>query len=203
MTGSQPLLRVEGLSCERDGRLLFHDLAFSLSGGECLELRGPNGSGKSTLVRAAAGLYPDYTGTIEVDDSLYLGHRLGVSTLLTAEENLRWYAALRPGSHDVSRALEQVGMAGFERVACQHMSAGQQRRVGLARLVLMRAPLWLLDEPLTALDQAGQQLVRTLIEAQCSRGGAVLCATHQPLGLAGAGVLSLEADDAIVQDRRR
>jgi heme exporter protein A len=203
VTAARPLLRVEHLSCERDGRTLFRDLAFSLSAGDCLELRGPNGSGKSTLIRAIAGLYPDYTGTIEAGESLYLGHRPGISALLTAGENLRWYAALRPGGIGVGEALEQVGMAGYERVACQHMSAGQQRRVGLARLALMDAPLWLLDEPLTALDQAGQQLVRALIDVQRARGGAVLCATHQPLGLAGADLLSLEASDATVQDPPR
>lgn len=180
--------------------MLFHDLGLSLSPGECLELRGPNGSGKSTLLRAIAGLYPDYTGTIDAAESLYLGHRPGISGLLTARENLRWYAALRPGDAGVDQALAQVGMAGFERVPCQQMSAGQQRRVGLARLILCPAPLWLLDEPLTALDQAGQQLVRSLIHAQTGRDGAVLCATHQPLGLPGAGVLSLEVPSVEVTD---
>ncbi len=192
---SKVLLRLEGLACERDGRELFRDLALTLCGGECLELRGPNGSGKSTLIRAIAGLYPDFTGTIEAGDSLYLGHRPGISTLLTASENLRWYAALRPGTDAVGQALERVGMAGFERVPCRQMSAGQQRRVGLARLILCRAPLWLLDEPLTALDADGQTLVRELIDGQLGRGGAVLCATHQPLGLAAARVLSLEVND--------
>lgn len=191
-----PLLCIEGLGCERDGRRLFAGLNLELHGGDCLELRGPNGSGKSTLLRAAAGLFPDYTGTIEAAESLYLGHRPGISALLTAAENLRWYVALRPGDGDVTAALERVGMAGYERVACQAMSAGQQRRVGLARLVCCRAPLWLLDEPLTALDRAGAELVRGLIQDQLAAGGAVLCATHQPLGLAGGAVLSLEAQHA-------
>jgi len=186
-----PLLELSGFSCERDGRTLFEDLTVALGPGGCLELRGPNGSGKSTLLRAVAGLYPDFAGTIEVADSLYFGHRPGIGSLLTAQENLRWYASLRPGSVSVSEALERVGMAGYERVACQHMSAGQQRRVALARLVLCPAQLWLLDEPLTALDRDGQALVRTLIEDQRGRGGAVLCATHQPLGIDAAGVLDL------------
>lgn len=186
------LLSVHGLSCERDGRLLFDGLAMSLHPGDCLELRGPNGSGKSTLLRAVAGLYPDYTGTIEAADSLYVGHRPGIAALLTAAENLGWYAALRPGGLGVAAALARVGMTGYERVACQQMSAGQQRRVALARLLTCPAPLWLLDEPLTALDGAGQGLVRELIDAQRRNGGAVLCATHQPLELSGAGVLSLD-----------
>lgn len=186
-----PLLALSGFSCERDGRTLFDDLTVTLGPGDCLELRGPNGSGKSTLLRAVVGLYPDFAGTIEAAESLYLGHRPGIGSLLTAEENLRWYASLKPGGASVGEALERVGMAGYERVACQHMSAGQQRRVALARLVLCPAQLWLLDEPLTALDRDGQTLVRTLIGDQRGRGGAVLCATHQPLGIDGAGVLDL------------
>ncbi len=188
-----PLLRIEGLGCERDGRLLFGGLDLILDAGECLELKGPNGSGKSTLLRAVAGLYPDYTGTIQAAQSLYFGHRPGVSAVLTAEENLRWYAALCPGrgTGTVTDVLARVGMAGYERVACQHMSAGQQRRVALARLALCAAPLWLLDEPLTALDASGQSLVRALIADQLGRGGAVVCATHQSLEVSGTRVLEL------------
>lgn len=189
---SGPVLRISGASCERDGRLLFQDLELTLHAGECLELRGPNGSGKSTLIRAIAGLYPDVEGTIEGADSLYLGHRLGINVLLTAAENLHWYAALRPGGAAVEEALAAVGMAGFERVSCQHMSAGQQRRVGLARLLVCPARLWLLDEPLTALDQGGQGLVRTLVAGHVEGGGAALCATHQSLALPGARILSLD-----------
>ncbi len=185
------LLALRDFSCERDGRMLFRNLALTVAPGECVELRGPNGSGKSTLIRAVAGLFPDFTGTIEAAECLYVGHRAGIAALLSAEENLRWYAALRPGGLGVGAALERVGMAGYERVPCQHMSAGQQRRVALARLVLCPAPLWLLDEPLTALDAAGQRLVLELIGEQRRRGGAALCATHQPLEIAGARVLDL------------
>ncbi|HEX7035000.1 MAG TPA: heme ABC exporter ATP-binding protein CcmA [Pseudomonadales bacterium] len=199
----EPLLSVEAFGCERDGRRLFHDLTFTLGAGEALELKGPNGSGKSTLLKAIAGLYTDYTGTIRAADRLYLGHRPGLGLLLTAEENLRWYAAL--GAADgarppIAEALARVGMAGYERVPCQQMSAGQLRRVGLARLLVCAAPLWLLDEPLTALDRSGQVLVRGLIEEQRGRGGAVLCATHQALGLPGAGTLSLEVQHASTED---
>jgi heme exporter protein A len=199
-----PLLRLDDVSCERDGRLLFQALTVALGPGDCLELRGPNGSGKSTLLRAVAGLYPDVSGTIHAPDSLYLGHRPGISALLTAEENLRWYAGIAPAAGDgpaaakqgaagaeTAAALDRVGMAGYERVACQHMSAGQQRRVGLARLLICPARLWLLDEPFTALDAAGQDLVRSLIDEHRRAGGAVLCATHQGLKLPGAGSLNL------------
>lgn len=186
-----PLLDIGGFGCERDGRVLFDGLDLNLGPGDAVELRGPNGSGKSTLLRAVAGLYPDHSGTITTAASLYVGHRPGIGLLLTAEENLAWYAALRPGPVDPVAALAQVGMAGYERVTCQHMSAGQQRRVALARLLVCEAPLWLLDEPLTALDGDGQALVVSLVEAHRQAGGGVLCATHQSLALAGATVLNL------------
>ena len=188
-----PLLRLDGLGCERDGRWLFRDLSLTLAPGECVELVGPNGSGKSTLLRVITGLYPDFEGTVRAVDGLYLGHRPGISAVLTAGENLRWYAALQGATGEVSQALVEVGMSGYENVPCQQMSAGQQRRVGLARLVLGGAALWLLDEPLTALDASGQSLVQRLIAAHLGRGGAALCATHQPLGVAGARLLDLGA----------
>jgi heme exporter protein A len=198
MSGGPQLLEVAGLACERDGRMLFEDLTVALRRGECLELRGPNGSGKSTLLRAIAGLYPDYAGTIRAAESLYLGHRPGITGLLTAQENLRWYAALRPGGCSADEALARVGMEGYERVPCQHLSAGQLRRVALARLCLCPAPLWLLDEPLTALDGAGQALVHELIAEHQGNGGAVLCATHQGLELGGARALWLGGEVAQV-----
>jgi heme exporter protein A len=189
------LLDVANLACERDGRVLFDRLQVQLRPGACLELRGPNGSGKSTLLRAIAGLYPDFTGTIDAAESLYLGHRPGVSALLTAEENLRWYGVLRPGGRTPAEALATVGLAGYERVVCQQLSAGQLRRVALARLVVCPVPLWLLDEPMTALDHDGQRLVRNLVGDHLGAGGAALCATHQDLELPGAGVLALGADE--------
>jgi len=186
-------LRLEALGCERDGRWLFRDLSIVLQPGEYLEVVGPNGSGKSTLLRVIAGLYPDFVGTLRAADGLYLGHRPGISAMLTAAENLRWYKALQGGCDDVSAALARVGMAGYENVLCQHMSAGQQRRVGLARLVIGGGPLWLLDEPLTALDSEGQRLVQGVLEAHLARGGAAVCATHQPLAVVGARRLCLGA----------
>jgi heme exporter protein A len=194
-------VRVEGFRCERDGRLLFDHLDLRLGSGDCLEVLGPNGSGKSTLLRALAGLYPDYSGTIAVADSLYLGHRSGISGLLTAEENLRWYRALRPGGAAVGEALTRLGMAGYERVPCQQLSAGQQRRVALARLLVCRAPVWLLDEPLTALDDRGREQVAALIEAQLDGGGVVVCATHQPLGVAAARELLLDGLGGVQRGR--
>lgn len=185
------LLKVADLACQRDGRELFAALAFEVNEGECLEVRGPNGSGKSTLLRCVAGLFADFSGTVDAGRYLYLGHKLGLNGLLTAEQNLRWYQGLVGATGSVSEALASVGMAGYERVSCQNMSAGQQRRIGLARMLIAQAPLWLLDEPLTALDSAGHELIATLIEAHLGQRGAVLCATHQDLLVAGSRTLEL------------
>nr|BAH89724.1 cytochrome c-type biogenesis protein CcmA [uncultured bacterium]BAH90557.1 cytochrome c-type biogenesis protein CcmA [uncultured bacterium] len=194
MTGF--LLQVTDLGCEREGRRLFHRLNLSLRPGECMALTGPNGSGKSTLLRCITGLYPDFEGEIHAVGSSYLGHRPGVSPGLSVLENLRWYAVLTESGADAAELitrLDGVGLAGYEHVLCARLSAGQQRRVALARLGLDASPLWLLDEPFTALDTEGQDLVRGLIEGHRADGGAVLCATHQDLGVADAEVLDLGA----------
>ncbi len=190
------LLSIQGLGCIRDGRTLFRDLHLTVNGGECVALKGPNGSGKSTLLRSIAGLFIDYEGEISVSDLAYLGHRPGISLSLSPLENLRWYAGLeRTGQRlelpALVTLLEQVGLAGYEEVRCQHLSAGQQRRAALARLMLDRAPLWLLDEPFTALDAGGQALVRSLLVQHTGSGGAVICATHQDLDLADTRELLL------------
>lgn len=189
-----PLLQISELSCHRDGRELFAQLNLTLESGECVEVRGPNGSGKSTLLRCVAGVYMDYQGSIEVAPSLYAGHKLGLSPLLSAAENLQWYAGIIADGGNVGSiavALGRVGMAGYEDVACRNMSAGQQRRVALARMLVGGRSLWLLDEPLTALDADGQSLVRELMAEQLAGGGAVLCATHQNLDVAGSRQLTL------------
>ncbi|MCZ6620144.1 MAG: heme ABC exporter ATP-binding protein CcmA [Gammaproteobacteria bacterium] len=188
---SDSLLTTVDLRCERDGRTLFADLQIKLGRGECLVVVGPNGSGKSTLLRCVAGLFPDYEGAVEITRALYLGHKLGINLLLTARENLHWYEGLTGQASLVSEVLERVGMAGYEHVVCQRLSAGQQRRVGLARLLICNASMWLLDEPLTALDEAGQGLVTGLISDHLATGGGVFCATHQPLAVAVTQTLEL------------
>lgn len=183
---SEYLLTIESLACTREGRTLFRALSFTVAPGECVELTGPNGSGKSTLLRCIAGLFPDFEGGIRAAGPEYLGHRPGVSLALSPLENLRWYASLDAGGQSpaiLESILERVGLAGYDDVPCQQLSAGQQRRVALARLMLGRGRLWLLDEPFTALDTEGQALVRTLIEDHLAADGAAVCATHQPLDL--------------------
>ena len=183
------LLEVRDLRCERDDRVLFEGLDCSLAAGRALQLRGENGAGKTTLLRVLSGLHPDWEGSVlapaEASHALLcLGHRAGISGALTPTENLRWYGALGVRAADTGRihdALARVGLAGYEDVPCQQLSAGQQRRVALARLALDdgAASLWLLDEPFTALDTAGITLVVDLMQAQLDRGGAVIFATHQ------------------------
>ncbi len=188
------LLTIQSLGCERDGRVLFDGFDLTIESGECVELTGPNGSGKTTLIRAVAGLFPDVTGKIEHGGVEYLGHKAGVSTVLNPLENLRWYRSISGiGGADPLTLLETVGLGGFQYVPCAQLSAGQQRRVALARLGMSEHPLWLLDEPFTALDSEGQALVRKLISEHIAAGGGALCATHQPLGIAGARPLALGA----------
>lgn len=191
---SESLLHCQNLVCERDGRVLFDGLELALQVGEACELLGSNGSGKSTLLRCIAGLYPEFDGAIHCPSSIYFGHRLALNALLSAEENLLWYSALggvQVQPRDLEDLLERVGLAGYAPVAVAQLSAGQQRRVALARLLLVPASLWLLDEPYTALDTAGQQLVDSLLQNHLASGGAVLCATHQPLGIDNKRTLTL------------
>lgn len=189
------LVHGHGLSCRRGGRILFDGLSVTVQAGQLVELRGPNGAGKSTLLRALAGLFPDVDGAIEIAGASYLGHRLGLSPLLSARENLSWFLGIAgapdgPGSDSIDAALQRVGIGAVDR-SVGELSAGQQRRVALARLLLGAQPLWLLDEPLTALDTGAIDLVGELMVEHCEAGGGVLCATHQDLPVPAAARLDL------------
>lgn len=204
---AEPLLRVEKLFCERDERVLFDGLSFELGAGEVLQIEGQNGSGKTTLLRILSGLSRNYEGELfwrgeplnEVlipyrESLLYFGHLAGVKATLTAQENLSWYAALHPGTGAgaIDEALGRVGLAGYEDVPCHALSAGQQRRVSLARLYLSQAPLWILDEPFTAIDKQGVAEKERLILSHAARGGTVILTTHHELSLAGLRQLNLD-----------
>lgn len=196
-----PLLQGRQLFCERDERVLFAGLDFSIAAGEVLQVEGPNGSGKTTLLKIISGLSRDFEGALfwrgepvaEVRDDyfssmLYFGHLPGVKAVLTPIENLRWYAALHPampaGDEEIMQALDKVGLYGFEDVACHSLSAGQNRRVSLARLYLSKAPLWILDEPFTAIDKAGVAAKEQLIADHAKQGGSVILTTHHELAIA-------------------
>lgn len=207
----EPVLDLRGVACERDDRVLFEALDLAIGPGEAVQLRGANGAGKTTLLRCIAGLYPDHAGTVRIcgdasgdgrERLLFLGHRPGLSAALTAGENLVWVGALDGVVLErdaVAAALARVGLAHWDNVPCAQMSAGQQRRVALARLVLGvgTARLWLLDEPFTALDDAGIGMVVDLMREQLAAGGAVLFATHQSApGLAPLATLRMEGGAA-------
>ncbi len=196
---SQPLLSVNALSCERGGRRLFSPLTLSVLPGDYVELIGANGSGKSTLLRTLAGLHSQFTGEYLSQDVLYQGHRLGLDGLLTPLENLAWFAGLEDQTLDHEATLNALQRAGVLTKAyslCSAMSAGQQRRVAMARWLLSARKLWLLDEPLTALDASAQDLLRDVIAEHCANGGAVICATHNAIAIDGKSELVLDASIA-------
>ena len=192
-------VEADALICERGGRIVFRDLGFAAAQGELLSLEGPNGAGKTSLLRMIAGLLPETAGTLtfrssdrNVTDAEergrfigWLGHHDGIKAQLTVAENARFAAALHGASSDTIAALDRVALARIADLPGQYLSAGQRRRLALARLLLCNRPLWLLDEPLAALDAAGKRLAAELIAAHCAAGGIAIAATHEPLGLAG------------------
>lgn len=193
------MLEAQQLTVIRDERILFESLSFSIQPGELVQIEGHNGSGKTTLLRILAGLGDRECGQVlwqqkaieqcrdEYHDALlFLGHHTGVKRELTAYENLRFYQALHAQSRSVTQndldfALAKVGLAGREDVPVAQLSAGQQRRVALARLWLSQQPIWILDEPLTAIDKQGVKVLESLFIHHIERGGIVILTTHQDL----------------------
>ncbi|WP_425353327.1 cytochrome c biogenesis heme-transporting ATPase CcmA [Salinicola lusitanus] len=187
-------LRASRLACERDDRWLFRALDLRVEDGDILRIEGANGSGKTTLLKLLTGQLPPTEGRIEwhgeplarsreafLSQLLYVGHAPGVSAALTAQENLAWAAAMagvRAPVPDLERALEAVGLAGFEDIPARQLSAGQRRRIALARLELVPRPLWILDEPFTAIDREGVAWLERRLVAHGDAGGAVVMTTH-------------------------
>jgi heme exporter protein A len=192
-----PLLEARGLACSRGFARLFRELSFRVSAGEWVAVRGPNGSGKTTLLRCMAGLTRADAGeVVRAGGFVYAGHLAGIKDDLSAEENLRGSLGLRGVTVDAGAAREALARAGLERIRhlpARRLSAGQRRRIGLARLMLDPAPGWILDEPLTALDDAGQQLFADLLARHLERGGLGLLATHHDLAPAPARELRMDS----------
>lgn len=198
MDGSSQTLRLaaEGLACRRGGRMIFSDLSFDLRPGDALVVKGRNGAGKSTLLSILAGRLRPEAGAIRFSgageatlaESLHwIAHRDGLKTALTASENLAFAAdVLGAPALDPLDALERVGLPHVRDMPVAYLSAGQRRRVALARLVAARRPVWLLDEPTAALDVASQEMLRGLMRDHRGQGGIVIAATHLPLGLEDA-----------------
>ncbi|MEQ1900638.1 MAG: heme ABC exporter ATP-binding protein CcmA [Devosia sp.] len=195
----KPELVLSGLCLSRGERQLFSELSFAVSAGEVLFIRGPNGAGKSSLLLALAGILRPDAGTIAWRDggsgtergeaTHFLGHLPAVKPRLTLVENLSFWAALYGGGGLAPEtALEEVGLAGLGALEAGHLSAGQTRRLALARLLIAERPIWLLDEPTAALDAEGEKLVGRLIAAHCAapKPGLVMAATHQDIPLPGA-----------------
>ncbi len=199
-------LRGEGLHLWRGERHVLRGVSLQLRGGEILQLTGSNGAGKTTLLRVLSGLaYPEEGEVLWRGENVrrnmhgyhaemaYVGHEPPLKADLTARENLRyWIGVRRPlNAADIDSALDDVGAGEWRDRAVRTLSAGQRRRVALAGLTLLSVPLWLLDEPTTNLDTAGQNLVNRMLEAHVARGGLAVAAVHHELGVRGVVVRPL------------
>jgi heme exporter protein A len=199
-------LIADRLTIERGGRRLAVNLSFTLAPGEAMTVVGRNGTGKSSLLRVIAGLAPPAAGRVFLDEAQpdatvavhahYLGHADALKGALTASENLRFWQAMLARAEDrlgapPADALARWGLAHVADLPVLYLSAGQKRRLALARLLVARRPLWLLDEPTTALDAPSQQRFAEIVHEHLAQGGMVLAATHAALGLAAARELTL------------
>ncbi len=186
------MLEVNALSIARGGVPVLEGLSFALTAGQALVLRGPNGIGKTTLLRSVAGLQPALSGQVDVDpDSLaFVGHSDGIKSTLSVEENLSFWAQVF-GKSDISTALAAFHLDGLADRPAGLLSAGQKRRLGLARLLVTGRRLWLLDEPTVSLDKDAVAMFAEAIRAHLASGGAALMATHLDLGLEEAEALDL------------
>ena len=196
-------LAAENLTLERGGRRLFANLSFEARAGEALVVTGPNGAGKSSLLRGLAGFLSFASGSVRLEGGAaqaslqeqahYLGHADALKASLTAAENLSFWAEMLGGTAaSVAPALARLGLPHVADFPVRALSAGQKRRVALARLLVAPRALWLLDEPTTALDVAAQALFAGIMRAHLETGGIVVAATHAPLGLDGAKSVRLE-----------
>jgi len=195
------------LTCSRGGRRVFSEVSFSVAAGTALLLTGPNGAGKSSLLRMIAGLIRPAKGSLMLEggdpelslgeQSHYVGHLDPLKPALTVTENLVFWVRFLNGKAGVSGAasieqgLDAVGLADLARLPAGYLSAGQRRRLSLARVLAVPRPIWLLDEPTTALDAASQERLRRVMVDHLSGGGLIVAATHGPLGLAEASQLRL------------
>jgi len=188
-------LKTEKLACQRGDKILFTALNLTVNSGDFIQIEGHNGIGKTNLLRILVGLAQQLEGNIFWNSELiqkqreeyqynllYLGHHSGIKPELTAWENLKFYqhiSASEQGEEILWQVLETVGLLGREDIPAAQLSAGQQRRIALARLWLSKAPLWILDEPFTAIDKKGVQVLTALFEQHVQKGGMVIFTSHQ------------------------
>jgi heme exporter protein A len=189
-------LSVQSLACRRGGGSVFSDLSFAVSAGEAAVVRGPNGSGKSSMLRVLAGLTPAAGGAARLGETsltedpeawrekvALAGHLDAVKPVLSVRQNLEFWAALHGSNAPILPALERFGLRQIAEDPAQFCSAGQRRRLGLARLLVIDRPLWLLDEPTVSLDVANVATFAEIVREHCAKGGIALAATHVDIGL--------------------
>src|SRR6202047_2915296 len=192
--GRQMRLAGRGVRCVRGGREVFSGVDFDAGAGEALAVTGPNGSGKTSLLRLIAGLLTVAGGSIDLEggqaeltlpeQAHYLGHRDALKPALSVEENLAfWRNFLGGGASDATEGFLKVGLDHAAQLRAAYLSAGQRRRLSIARLLVVRRPIWLLDEPANSLDTAGQSMFAALMGDHLARGGLIIAATHAPLGV--------------------
>jgi heme exporter protein A len=195
-------LTADRLTCVRGGRQVFAGLSFALGSGEALMVTGPNSAGKSSLLRMIAGLLRPVSGSLslsggEGDASIgeqahYLGHADALKTALTVRENLSFWASYLGGGGAIDGALDAVGLARLADLPAMFLSAGQRRRLAIARLVAVKRRLWLLDEPTAALDASSQKKLAELMSGHLTSGGLIVAAAHGPIGLSRMRELAMD-----------
>jgi heme exporter protein A len=201
-------LELSALAFERDDRLLFSDVSVSLESGDILQVEGPNGCGKTTLLRIITTALSASSGQLlwqgkdisyvrqdYLQSLLFLGHLPGLKQSLSPEENLTWWRRLNSNNDSLSNSevLARMGLQGYEDIPCFNLSAGQQRRAALTRLLITEAPLWVLDEPFTAIDKQGVKELELLLTTHAEQGGMIILSTHQDLGIKEIKRLSLSS----------
>jgi heme exporter protein A len=195
-------LIADALTSIRGGRTVFTRLSLAVGAGETLVVTGPNGAGKTTLIRMIAGLLSPVEGRIHLeggDDDRsvgeqchYVGHLDAIKASLSVEENARFWCGFLGGSRDrLDRALAAFGLSTLSDIPARYLSAGQRRRLGLARVLLAERPIWLLDEPTVALDADAQAMLSRVMATHTAKGGMVVAATHAPLAIGAARELRL------------
>jgi heme exporter protein A len=195
-------LIADALTSILGGRTLFSGLSFAVDGGETLLLMGPNGAGKTTLIRTIAGLLGPAAGSIRMESGdaersvgeqcHYVGHLNAIKSTLSVGENAAfWCRFLGGGTERIATALTAFGLSGLRDIPAAYLSAGQKRRLGLARVLLAERPMWLLDEPTVSLDRAAQVALSRAVDVHIAGGGLVVAATHMPLAFSNARELHL------------
>jgi heme exporter protein A len=192
MQAPSPSLATADLACRRGERLLFRRLSFRLGPGAACHVTGANGAGKTTLIRALAGLTTPYAGTVSREGALaLLDERTGLDPDLPLGRALGFWFAL-DGEGDAAAIIARLRLADLAEVPVRYLSTGQRKRAALARMLGQKAPVWLLDEPLSGLDTASQALVSALVREHCAAGGIALVASHQPLEVPGMASFAIE-----------